>query len=217
MVARNNQKWEASREKPSETQESSEKDLFVLGCCGGGSWGKLQLHLTCCTSLKRSSSQSKSAKHKGAYLNLSVSGSRSCQEVMINGTNFPLPSSCCSPEEPLLSGAFSQHQDAHESSLCGTGSLAQTWLQFISFQLKQSPDMVINHGLTDRALNCLQRKLHIPIQGSPGRTWNLFHLCVIKKWSTWGERINPNFRFIKVSLLCLIKSVLKPPNPKLKT
>lgn len=124
MVARNKQKWEASSEKPSETQESSEKDLFVLGCCGGGSWGKLQLHLICCTSLKRSSSQSKSAKHKGAYLNLSISASINHDLLTTSGSHFPFPPSCCSPEEPLLSGAFSQHQDAHESSLCGTGSLS---------------------------------------------------------------------------------------------
>lgn len=125
---------------------------------------------------------------------------------------------------PLAAALKSLFYQVHSASTrmpmkapCVALAHCQTWLQFISFQLKQSPDMVINHGLTDRALNCLHRKLHIPIQSSPGRTWNLFHLCVIKKWSTLGERINPNFRFIKVSLLCLIKSVLKPPNPKLKT
>lgn len=120
-----------------------------------------------------------------------------------------------------LKGLFYQVHSARTTismkAPCVALAHCQTWLNFISFHHQESPDMVINHGLTDRALNCLEMKLHIPVQGSPGRTWNLFHLCGIKKWSTLGEWINPNFRFIKVSPLCLIKSVLKPPNPKLKT
>lgn len=156
------------------------------------------------------------AKHKGAYFNLPISGSINHDLLTTFGS--------------LLSSSPILLQPWRASSLRsiqpGPRSLWKLpmwhWLtvrrgsrSFLSST--ESPDMVINHSLTDRALNCLEMKLHIPIQGSPSRTWNLFHLCVIKKWSTLGERINPNFRFIKVSLLCLIKSVLKPPNPKLKT
>lgn len=120
-----------------------------------------------------------------------------------------------------LKGLFYQVHSARitisTKAPCVALARCQTWLHLVSFHHQKSPDMVINHGLTDRALNCLEMKCHISIQGTPGRMWNLFHLCGIKKWSTLGEWINPNFRFIKVSLLCLIKSVLKPPNPKLKT
>lgn len=116
------------------------------------------------------------AKHKGVYLNLSISGSINHDDLLTtSGSHL----------NAALKGLFYQFHSASTTISMKTPCVAlahcQTWLQLISFQHQESPDMVINHGLTDRALNCLEMKLHIPIQGSPGRTWNLFHLCVIKK------------------------------------